>query len=308
MAIQCTNCGTQPRSNAKFCHACGTPIATTSLPSTLPLGGPPPGAAPKPEPSPFAPPAPPPTPKLAAATEAIHAQTSYMPQTPQTYYAPPRPMLAVPPKKKSGRALKIILLTFALLAVVGMGAIWMGVRWARRAANDFRRELPVQLSMNKDDINEETLGVPPYPNAVAETPIIVSGNSSRGSGSFGTFRFTTKDDVDKVAEFYKEKLGEEAQVTDVSEGSNRTVTLNRNQENAHTSIVITEDGNKTQIIITNAVGKPNAPRNRRDAQQIEQRMKEEADRLKQEAERIQREIERGIERNVPPPPPPLPKR
>jgi hypothetical protein len=292
MAIQCTNCGTQPRTNAKFCHACGTPIATTSLPSTLPLG-----AAvnpPQAEPLPFAPPPPP-----AATTETMNAQTAYMPQTPQTYHAPPLRM--EPPKKKSSTALKIVLLTFVFLLLAGVAAIWMGVRWANRAADRVRRDginLPnFGVSMDKDNITEEAMGVPPYPGAVAETPIILRGKNREGSGSFGTFTFTTQDSVDKVAEFYKEKLGTEADVTNVQEGRDQTVTLSRTRETEHLNIVITDEGNKTQIVITNAVGKPN---NRRGRDEV-QRMRDEAERMKREAERIQRELE-----GEPPPPPPPP--
>jgi hypothetical protein len=237
---------------------------------------------PQAEPLPFAPPPPP-----AATTETMNAQTAYMPQTPQTYHAPPLRM--EPPKKKSSTALKIVLITFVFLLLAVVAAIWMGVRWANRAADRVRREginLPdFGVSLNKDDITEAAMGVPPYPGAVAETPIILRGKNREGSGSFGTFTFTTKDSVDKVAEFYKEKLGPEADISNIQAGDDHTVKLNRTQENANLNITITGEGDKTRIVITNAVGRPN---NRRGlGRDEEQRLRDEAERMKREAERIQ---------------------
>lgn len=292
MAHQCTSCGSQTRSGAKFCHTCGTPIATMSLPPTMPMGAPPAAAERQPTSSSFESPV---APRAAAATEAIPAPTAYIPQTPQTYHTPPHPM---PQLKKSGGAFKVILISLLILIALGLGAIATGVYFVRRTADRIARNglnIPFpdgRFSMRKEDINEGVLGMPLYPGAQAETPFIVR----EGGGSFGVFTFTTDDEVDEVVDFYKDKLGENVRVTyTTSENGKRTGTLNLTENSADKTVVATEANDKTKIIITSILGKPS--RNRNEARQWERQMRE-------QMERMQREIERNLP--IPPPPPPPP--
>ncbi len=295
MTHQCLNCGSQTRAGAKFCHLCGTPIATTSLPPTMPLGtaaqtsaqtAPPPAAS-----------------RTAAATEAMPAPTAYISQTPQTYHKP-HPMPTQPPKK-SGHTFKVILITLLVLVALGLGAVATGVFLVRKGVERATRNgmnFPigdVRVSTKKEDINEETLGVPLYPGAQSETPFVIRGNNEKGSGSFGTFTFTTTDDVDEVVDFYKEKLGENTRVSDVTGQGNRVVTLSLIENNANKTIVVTAADDKTKIVVTSILGKPG--RNRDEERRFEQQMRD-------QAERIQREIERGLPPppGVPPPPPGAP--
>lgn len=295
MTYQCLNCGSQTRSGAKFCHLCGTPIATTSLPPTMPIGTPP-ATETRPQT------APPTAAPRVAATEAIPAPTAYISQAPQTYHTP-HP-IQLPPTKKSGRTFKVILITFAIFIALVLGAVATGVYFVRKTVYQARHNgwsIPLgdkaQISLRKEDVTEEVVGVPLYPGAQTEAPILLRDNVRRPGGSFGVFTFTTEDRIDKVVDFYKEKLGENTQVSDVRDNGKRTVTLNLIESNANKTIVVTEDDGKTKFIITSILGRPG--RNRDEERRFEQQMRD-------QAERIRRELGENIERSLPIPPPGFP--
>lgn len=323
MSIQCSTCGIQTRNGAKFCHACGTPIATTALPSTLPLGAPPPVTE-----VPFSPPpsALPTTPQAATSTDAINASavnlpSAYLAQTPQTYHTAPPP-LAPMSTKKSNNTVKIVLISLTLLVVLGVasiiGAVFFISKKASQTIADIKQKGLPTISSNAESVPDEKLGVPIYPGAKRESTI--SGGLGGVSGAVVTF--STPDDVAEVADFYRShwKQKPDQQINEISDtgdsNQNDSVVFQLNGEGGPRVITIApkgRNGQSTEIVIIVGNGVPGlkgipppppppAPRNsaERRTQEIERRALEQAERAMREAEKAMREAEKIP---VPPPPP-----
>ncbi|MBS1807218.1 MAG: hypothetical protein JST84_03390 [Acidobacteria bacterium] len=265
MTHHCLNCGSQTRAGAKFCHLCGTPIATTSLPPTMPIGTTPPAMEMRPQPATFE--APPP-PKNTAATEAMPAPTAYISQAPQTYHTP-YPMQMPQPKKARG-GFKIVLITLAIIFALGIASVIGAAFFVKSKVEQARRNLPRLPKINQPmgNIPADKLGIPAYPGAE---------QGSETSGDLGPFsgrvvEFTTADEMDKVVEFYRTyyRGKEDVQFREVStkdsDTGERAVTLTLTTEGQGQVIVITpenQNGKKTKIVmIGGAMGPmPSGPRN-----------------------------------------------
>lgn len=307
MTIQCMACGTQTRSGAKFCHACGTPIATAALPSTLPLG-----AAPS-ETKSVPPPLTKPTaPQPAAETEAINIPTSYLPQTSQTYHTPP-PLAPRGTSKKSGSTLKIVLISLAIIMALGIasiiGAVYFVSKKVSPALAELKKNGIPRVSTNPDSVSDEELGVPPYPGAKREDTV----STKAGPMSGAVVTFSTKDDVEEVAAFYREHFKEQPnlQINETSDSNDPEgkVVFQVNGQDGPRIITISPDkkrASRTQIVFFIGKGIPGMPgmpppppppppRNaaERQAQELEQRARE-------QAEKVLRDLEKAQE--APPPP------
>ena len=302
MTIQCTSCGTQTRAGAKFCHACGTPIATTSLPSTLPLGAAPPSSETRTAPT---------APQPAAETEAINIPTSYFPQTPQTYHAPP-PLTPMGTSKKSGNTLKIVLISLAIIMALGIasviGAVYFVSKRVSPALAELKKNIPTVTS-NNEKVSEEKLGMPIYPGARQENA--VSGSLGSMSGTVVTF--LTKDDVEEVAAFYRDHFKDkpDQQLNEISDSADAkgegSVVFQVNGEGGSRMITISphdRNRNRTEIVVMIGNGVPGMPgipqpppppkgMNERKAQELQRRAME-------QAEKALRDLETAPE--APPPP------
>lgn len=314
MAIQCATCGTQTRSGAKFCHACGTPIATTSLPSTLPLGATSSASETQAMPPPLATPT---APQARADTEGMNASTSYFPQTPQTYHAPP-PLAPAGSSKKSGKTLKIVLISLAIIMALGIasivGAVYFVSKKVSPALAELKKNGIPSVSTSADSVPDEKLGVPIYPGAKREDTV----STKAGSISGAVVTFSTKDDVEEVATFYREHFKDQPnlQISEISDSNDANnsegdVVFQVNGEGGTRIITISPDkkrDSRTQIVIIVGKGIPgmSVPQQQpppkgameRQAQELQRRAMEQADRALREAERLQEA----------PPPPPAPKR
>lgn len=316
MAIQCTTCGTQTRSGAKFCHACGTPIATTSLPSTLPLGAAPPVVETRTAPPPVAMPT---APQPAAETEAMPVPSAYLPQTPQTYHAPP-PLAPVQPTKNSGKTLKVVLISLALIMVIGIasviGAVYFVSKKAQRTIADIKQRggFPA-MSNNPESVPDEKLGVPIYPGAKRENTV----SGSLGSMSGAVVTFSTKDSVEEVASFYRDHFKENKdhplnEISDSGEdGKDGSVVFQVNGENGSRLLTISPHDRKRDlteivVIIGNGVpGMPNVvippPPPPPPGNAAERRARDLERRALEQAEKVLRDLETAA-----PAPPQTPKR
>jgi hypothetical protein len=286
MTIQCTTCGTQTRSGAKFCHACGTPIATAALPSTLPLGAPPPVAEPKP----------------VAETEAINMPTSYLPQTPQTYHAPP-PLAPVSPAKKSSGTLKVVLISLALIMLLGIasviGAVYFVSQKASRTIAELKHNMPTVTS-NNEKVSEEELRVPIYPGAQQENS--VAGTMGPMSGRIVTF--STSDDVEEVADFYRDyfkgKKNQQVNIDDNKDDPNGKVVFQVNGEEGSRIITISPDDentDQTKIVILTGKGPVKIPPPPADV--MDRKMRDIQQRALEQAEKALRDAQKMSE--APPP-------
>ncbi len=319
MSDQCTSCGSQTREGAKFCHACGTPVATTNLPLTMKMEPPKTVEDSIPAPPPVAEPHTS-APRFNPPVEPQSAPSAYLPQAPQTYHQQSH---LQPPKKKSG-ALKYVLISLAIIIFLGaasiIGAVYVvGQKFQQIAKNaQAKGTIPLPQGFPEISIGENAankLGVPIYPNAKREDfAIAIKGNGELGDYSAGTAIFSTEDDVDEVVKFYQDHYGEKARTTDIKSNGKRTVEIKIDEGTGGKHIVITEGEDKNQIIIAGGNGPASDAVNDKTgkaAKQMEKlgkeqakQMKEQADRMKRDTERMKQELERGLSDAPPPPPPP----
>lgn len=222
MAGFCTKCGTPLGSNAGFCSSCGKPVGSGAV-------SPQSGAAPPPP-----------------------AATVYPPGT--GYPGPP-------PAKSSGGALKIILIVLA--AVVGLGVLALGGIWvaawrvSRTLAQSHGGTVTVpgvgSISAGNTTASPSDLGVPYYPGAVMEKGGI---QMNTAEGSMVMAHFSTKDSMDQVVSFYKDKMGDG--ITAVSGGTG-TVLNSGNDDTGRTMITVGpgngDDAGKTTIVIMHTTKK-----------------------------------------------------
>lgn len=251
MALFCSKCGTAIVTGSKFCQACGAPA-----PQPMQAAPPPP---PQPQQQWAAPPAP--------------------PSQPQQQWAPPSYAAGQPvtsPQQKSGGALKVLLVIAGVIVVLIVLAIggFMYVGWrASRAIRDNisvkegpggKAEVSIktpggQIKLDtKSEISEEKLGVPIYPGAKAEEgsgSFSITGEGEKG-GTFGGASFTTTDSVDKVAEFYKSRLGNRVSAFDSTSEGKHTVVLHVSAQNVWKTITIEDEGaGVTKISVLNMSGR-----------------------------------------------------
>ena len=217
MALFCTKCGARLDDAAKFCTACGTAAGagpTAGAPSTAP-----------------------PAPARPAAPTAP----------------------ATPPAARSGMptGIKVLLGIVAVVLVVGLlgvaAAGYFAYRLARNnvdidaSSGQVSLQTPEgKVTMGKmGAVSEAELGIPIYPNA---KPAEAGFEVSSPKGGVRTFLFTTNDSITQVADFYKEKLGDELKTTvtgpdgamlgmDGYKGADYLITIGR--ELGRTNIAIT---------------------------------------------------------------------
>jgi len=183
MAQFCTKCGTPLGEGMSFCTNCGVTVG--------------------------APPAPLAPPPIAAAPAAVGAA----------------PAGVAPVAKSGGPLLKIVLIVLAVFVLIGLLGVGSCVFFAyrtRQRLNQFKRQAqitfpsatgtgggPTESETQTSGTGEVKTGVPVYPGA---TPTEAGGDMSMGVGIVAVQEYTTDDSVDKVIEFYKDKLGSSVSV------------------------------------------------------------------------------------------------
>jgi len=229
MARFCTNCGSPVGEDLSFCSQCGKPMGPAGVPAPV-AAVPTPAAIPATQPAPAAP----------------------------------------APAKGSSPIVKIILIVVLILvfiAVAGIGACVYGVYRAKRAVREAIQmdksgrsvEIqtpggPLKLGPQAAKPGDMVAGVPVYPGATA---LEGGGQFSFGDKfSIGGQDFVTDDDVEKVVDFYKEKLGSDLSVVQ-NEGHYRLSIQKGTKE--HPTVVtidVAKDQNsgKTKITIAHMGG------------------------------------------------------
>ena len=176
----------------------------------------------------------------ACGTPVAGGAAAYQPVVPAAPAAVP---VAVAPPAKSGGALKIILIIVAI--VVGMGIIGASVV----IYGLYRVGKAVQSSASSPQtFSASDLGIDPYPGA---EPAAKGGMKMNIAGvSMVTAIYSTSDSKDQVVNYYKDKLGSQADV--MESGDSATFSLKRG---TNESVVVTVKENspqangKTQIVI-----------------------------------------------------------
>jgi hypothetical protein len=278
----------------------------------LPLGTASPGVETKTAPT---------APRPAAETEAMNVSTAYLPQTPPTYHAPPA-MAPIDPTKKSGNTLKVVLISLAIIMVLGIasvvGAVYFVSKKASRTIAEMKQRggLPT-MSSNAESVPDDKLGVPVYPGAKRENTV----SGSFGSMSGAVVTFSTKDSIEEVAQFYRDhfKDNKNQPLNEISDSGNDdsegSVVFQINAPDGSRLVTISphdQRRNQTEIVIIIGNGVPGMPNfpgpppppppPPPPGNSAERRARDAERRALEQAEKVLRELENA------PPPPPAPRR
>jgi hypothetical protein len=175
------------------------------------------------------------------------------------------------PAPRSSNALKIIVITLAVLLVLIGGTIAAVTFVFRRAVSNI-----VQVNEGKDGqpnvvldipgvpkvtaggiVTEEQLGVPIYPRAQPDKDGSSSVSVGGGNvGWLGVATFRTTDAMDDVVAFYHEKLSSEVKVAETSNAGKRSAVFQLESPKGWRMVTIAEDDteNVTKIVIASATG------------------------------------------------------
>lgn len=142
----------------------------------------------------------------------------------------PRPPAAPPPPRTGSHLLAISLLVLALIIVVSIMTVVIGLRFLARGVKvnvaevgagkkEVSIKTPVGSLEVNQDVNESRLGLPIYPGAQR----VMGHGSANVNISIGdeegvrvvAAKFETADALEKVRDFYKQRLG--AEVTKFTE-------------------------------------------------------------------------------------------
>jgi hypothetical protein len=174
--------------------------------------------------------------------------------------------------KKSGGALKAVLITlavFILLVVTAVGGLFFFVREKiRQAVNVSDKGVVINSPAGEVGIStqpetsEEKLGMPIYqPSTTTRENVSFSGRSGEGQGAVVVSAFTTEDSADEVADFYREHLGGRANFVEnrrggEGEGGGEVVMTSQDEQGMRTVVIKPNDGEngQTKFIITSVTG------------------------------------------------------
>ncbi|MBZ5515458.1 MAG: zinc ribbon domain-containing protein [Acidobacteriia bacterium] len=242
MARFCTNCGSPVGEDLKFCMNCGTQLAA---------------------------PASAPAPSQPVAATAAPVAAGPAPVAPAAPVAAPVAAPAAAPAKKASPVVKIVIAVVAIFVFVTLASIgacvYIGIRAKRAVEQSVKVEeggktFKIQTPQGEIKVGEQ----PPSEGAVGEIPAYPGAEAVEGGGQFsfgdnmkiGAQEFLTDDPADKVADFYKEKLGPKLQVVAAAGRYHLSLTSNDEKHPSTASIDIgaDEESGKTKITITNMSG------------------------------------------------------
>jgi zinc-ribbon domain len=239
MARFCTKCGSSVTEGMTFCTNCGSALAEAQAPAA------PPAQAPAP---------------AAPAVQAVPVARVPIGAAPATGGAG-----AVAAPGKGSPVLKIVLIVLGvivLLSILGIGScgymLWRAKKKATSMMDQARTTMAHTATPEVQQTQPQRQGgagteaesaatkdVPPYPGSQATE---AGGDLSMGGmGGMSGQEFVTDDSVDKVVEFYKEKLGDKIKVQESEGNAMFQVTA----PNGLTTVTITRDENagKTKVNI-----------------------------------------------------------
>lgn len=139
---------------------------------------------------------------------------------------PPRPPVPPSPPRSGSNVVPIALLILALIVVVSATAVWIGLRFLSHSLNvrieegkDGKKGVSIETPVMSLDVNREVdearLGLPIYPGAKRlkdeKSATVNIGVPGEENVRIVVAKFETPDSLEKVKEFYKQRLG--SQVT-----------------------------------------------------------------------------------------------
>ncbi len=215
MAGFCTKCGTVLSGDTAFCTKCGAPVGATAASTPATSGSTPQAYTPQP----YVPPA------------------SNAPMT--STYA--QPVAVAAPVKGGPSALKIILIIVAVfvgLGILCVAGIMFGIYRVSKAVHVSSNggvEVSTPggtFSAGNTSVSSSDLGVDLYPGATQQQGAV---KVSTPNGTAITAAYVTSDPMDKVVDFYKEKLGPSASVFQ----SDKSAVLSLTSDDKKTSVMVT---------------------------------------------------------------------
>jgi zinc-ribbon domain len=257
MADFCTKCGTPLGGDTAFCTKCGAPVG--AAPSAAQPA--PPAFTPPAQPA-FTPPAPQAYTPPVYTQPASNAPPAFTPPASSAAASPGftpvyAPTAAPPPATSGGggSALKIILIIVAVfvgLGILSVAGIMFGIYRISRhvhVGNNGSVEVSTPggtFSAGNASVSASDLGVDLYPGASQQKGAV---RISTPNGTAITAVYQTSDSLDKVVDFYKEKMGPSASVFQ----SDKSAVMTLNSDDKKTSVMVTisteDNDGQTKIAI-----------------------------------------------------------
>ncbi len=185
-----------------------------------------------------------------------------MSATPQ----PPRPPVPPAPPRAPSRVLPIVLLSLALIVVLSALAVWIGLRVLSHVVRvrvdegkGGNKEVSIQTPVGSLEaakgVDEARLGLPIYPGAKQMKDDAATLNFSFGGEAnmhLVVGKFETSDPIEKVAAFYRNRLGN--QVTKFTEKDSEGKTVFEIKRPDQEKIVALKDeGSGTRLELVRVV-------------------------------------------------------
>ena len=180
-----------------------------------------------------------------------------MPPTPP----PQQPPIPPEPPRSGSNAVTIALLVLALIVVLAGLGVWIGLRFishnvqvqvhgAAGGGKEFSIKTPLGSLAVQKDVNEASLSLPLYPGATrvpdkdsATVNIDIAGEEQI---RVLAARFETDDAMDKVRDFYRERLGD--QVTKyIEKNEEGKMVFEMKREHQEKVVALRQEGGRTQI-------------------------------------------------------------
>ncbi len=151
---------------------------------------------------------------------------------------PPHPPVPPAPPRTGSNVLAIVLLVLALIVLVSVVTVWTGLRFLSRSVqvhvNDGRsdkKEVSIQTPVGslevRKDVDEAQLGLPIYPGAKRlkdhDTATVKMEFGGEENVRVVVAKFETSDPIEKVRNFYRERVGGEATKFTEKDSEGKTV-------------------------------------------------------------------------------------
>lgn len=247
MAMTCPKCGAENTDEARFCRICGVQVGAEGFheaPTRNFEEGRAPAPAPSQEVSPFATYGadgsailPPRDPRMYVPPSVVQqpgAMMGYQHGTSPAGPIPTNPLQTGPVKKSYiGRIFLAIagVIILVLVGLIGLG-IWVASHVTPTVTDDGKGGVKVSVPGGGPTVSVNDGGSPEsltgpiaewyYEGAKIETSV----NTSVGGMSGGVLEMTTEDDIDTVAEFYRDKFADFRNKTEVRESDSVVFTSN----------------------------------------------------------------------------------
>jgi hypothetical protein len=174
---------------------------------------------------------------------------------------PQQPLIPPMPPRSSSNLVVIALLILALIIVLAGLGVWIGLRIISHNVHvevqesaEGKKDLSIKTPLGSlevhKQVNEASLGLPIYPGAtrVPEKDSATVNLNIAGEQQLRVLaaKFETNDAIDKVQDFYRERLG--SQVTKyVAKNDEGKTVLEIKSEHQEKVVALKREGNRTQI-------------------------------------------------------------